>query len=285
MGIFNQQPMGFYNLETLKEDARRHQVRILNPDINKSQAKCIIEDEAVRLGFLNVLGLGEAAAKGIEEGRAERGGFQKHRGLSGTQRGIGGGGNQPGGRGSLRQPGSPRERTGEGPNRRKVKWEIGLSYRPVNSQLFLPLPVEQDLVELEAPSEWESMKEEYNVLSLFPAGHIMASLRPRFKDKEMCCSKDIAQLRDGAEVMTAGLVIRRQRPLGKVVFITLEDEFGHIPCMVFPQVYERQEHKFKSPFLIVKGRLTRREGTHNVVVTQVKPFNALSKVPQSKDWR
>ncbi len=85
--------------------------------------------------------------------------------------------------------------------------------------------------------------------------------------------------------MTAGLVIRRQRPRGKVVFITLEDEFGHIPLMVFPQVYERQEHKFKSPFLIVKGMLSRREGTHNVVVNQVRPFNALGKIPQSKDWR
>ena len=69
------------------------------------------------------------------------------------------------------------------PNRRKVKWEIGLRYRPVNSQLSLPLPVEQDLVELEAPSDWESMKEEYNVLSLFPAGHIMARLRPRFNQR------------------------------------------------------------------------------------------------------
>jgi error-prone DNA polymerase len=86
-------------------------------------------------------------------------------------------------------------------------------------------------------------------------------------------------------VTTAGLVIRRQRPQGKVVYITLEDEFGHIPCMVFSKVYELHEHKFKAPFLVVKGRLTRREGTHNVVVTQVKPFSALDKVPQSKDWR
>ena len=85
--------------------------------------------------------------------------------------------------------------------------------------------------------------------------------------------------------MTAGLVIRRQRPHRKVVFITLEDEFGHIPLMVFPQMYEQNEHKFKSAFLIVKGRLSRREGTHNVVVTSVKPFNALEKVPASKDWR
>jgi error-prone DNA polymerase len=137
---------------------------------------------------------------------------------------------------------------------------------------------------LQSPSDWEKMQGEYNVLSLFPAGHIMSKLRPQFQEK-LCCSKDIAQLKDGAEVTTAGLVIRRQRPRGKVVFITLEDEFGHIPLMVFPQIYESQENKFKSPFLIIKGNLTRREGTCNVVVNEVQPFNALEKIPQSKDWR
>src|SRR5665811_323140 len=44
VGIFNQQPMGFYNLETLKEDAKRHGIGVLNPDINRSRAKCVIED-------------------------------------------------------------------------------------------------------------------------------------------------------------------------------------------------------------------------------------------------
>jgi error-prone DNA polymerase len=35
----------------------------------------------------------------------------------------------------------------------------------------------------------------------------------------------------------------------------------------------------------VKGRLTRREGTHNVVIQRVKPFSALDRVPPSKDFR
>jgi error-prone DNA polymerase len=70
-----------------------------------------------------------------------------------------------------------------------------------------------------------------------------------------------------------------------VVFMTLEDEFGLIPLMVFPQVYERHEHRFKSPFLIVQGKISRREGTCNIVVNQVKPFTALAKVPDSRDWR
>jgi error-prone DNA polymerase len=275
VGLYNQQPMGFYNLETLKEDARRHGIQILNPDINKSRSVCIIENNAIRLGFLNVLGLGSASAKEIEAGQAKYGPFT----------GIG---HFLESTGILEEVAHNLASAGAfdslEPNRRKVKWEIGLRYRPINSQLALPLPVQQDMVDLECPGDWESMKDEYNVLSLFPAGHIMARLRPRFHGN-ISCSKDIAGLRDGAEVMTAGLVIRRQRPRGKVVFITLEDEFGHIPLMVFPQVYERQELKFKSPFLIVQGTLNRREGTCNLVVNQVKPFNALEKIPQSKDWR
>ncbi len=275
VGIFNQQPMGFYNLETLKEDAGRRGIRVLNPDINRSSAKCNIENGALRLGFLNVLGLGEAAATAIEEGRNKQGTFKS----------IGD---------FLERTGVREEAAlnlaGAGafdilePNRRKVKWEIGLRYRPVNSQLSLSLPVKQDVVTLEAPDEWECMKEEYGLLSLFPSGHVMAKLRPRLGNN-LLCSKDIAQLSDGAEVIAAGMVIRRQRPLGRVVFITLEDEFGHIPLMVFPQVYGPNEYKFKSPFLVIKGRLSRREGTHNVIVSQVKPFKAMEKMPRSKDWR
>jgi error-prone DNA polymerase len=54
--------------------------------------------------------------------------------------------------------------------------------------------------------------------------------------------------------------------------------------MVFPQVFERQEYEFKLPFLMVKGKISRREGTMNVVVTRVKPFRVMDKVPQSKNW-
>jgi error-prone DNA polymerase len=323
VAIFNQQPMGFYNLETLKEDAKRHGVSVLNPDINKSQAKCTIEttndchpdtepshfaqgelrevegsrrgdvshlahtpprdssvaklpqNDNLRLGLLNVTGLGEAAAKAIEEGRQKGGDFKtigEFLERTGVLEEV-----------ALNLAGAGAFDSLE-PNRRKVKWEIGLRYRPINTQLPLPLPVSQDIVELATPSDWERMKEEYNVLSLYPTGHVMAKLRPRF-NKSYRTSQDIEKLYDGALIKAAGLVIRRQRPHGKVVFITLEDEFGHIPCMVFGKVYERYEYTFRSAFLIIKGRLTRREGTCNVVINQVKPFNALDKVPASKDFR
>jgi error-prone DNA polymerase len=126
------------------------------------------------------------------------------------------------------------------------------------------------------------MREEYAVLGLYPNGHVMAQLRPSFNG--FVTSRDLAKLSDGASVTVAGLVIRRQRPHGKVVFLTLEDEFGHIPCMVFGKVYEQYEHAFHSAFLVIKGRLIRREGACNVVIRRVRSFKALEKVPRSKDW-
>jgi DNA polymerase III alpha subunit len=74
-------------------------------------------------------------------------------------------------------------------------------------------------------------------------------------------SKDIDKLRDGTPITAVGLVIRRQRPHSEVVFITLEDEFGCIPCMVFGKTYRRSEYTLRSPFLIIKGRLAHLEGT------------------------
>ncbi|UCC16825.1 MAG: hypothetical protein JSU58_10800, partial [Dehalococcoidales bacterium] len=358
VAIFNQQPMGFYNMETLKEDAKRHGVKVLNPDINLSRTKCVIENReyevkvvkksplippvsgtgqalfqrgkeqestsctrnpeayachpfsgchsesakgppqagiqgkgsgdngngearrgitchgSIRLGFIHVQGLGKASTEAIERAREK---------------------------GPFRNIGDFLERTGvleevalnlasAGafdsiiPNRREAKWEIGLRYRPVNSQLALPLPVEQDLPELEAPGDLEKMKGEYGIMGLYPCGHVMEKMRPRLGGK-MQCSRDIAGLPDGAAVTTAGLVIRRQRPHGKVVFMTLEDEFGLIPAMVFPKTYEKYEYQMKSALLMVKGRVSKREGTYNVVITNVKPFSVMDKVPQAKNWQ
>ncbi|MBI2854185.1 MAG: DNA polymerase III subunit alpha [Chloroflexi bacterium] len=275
VAIFNQQPMGFYNLETLKEDAKRHGIKVLNPDINKSEGRCAVEDGALRLGLLNVLDVGAASTEAVLKGR-EKGGPFISIGDFLERTGI------------LEEAAVNLASAGAfdclEANRRKVKWEIGLRYRPVNSQLTLPLPVEQDLIDLEKPGDWESMRDEYSVLGLFPAGHIMARLRPSLEGA-ITCSRDIARLKDGAEVMTAGLVIRRQRPLSKAVFITLEDEFGHIPLMVWPQVYERYENRFKDPFLVVRGKVSRRDGTENIMVTGVESsFSAMERLPKAKNW-
>ena len=54
--------------------------------------------------------------------------------------------------------------------------------------------------------------------------------------------------------------------------------------MVFGTTYEKYEHTFRSPFLMIKGRLVRRDGACNVVIHRVKPFSVLEKMPRSRDW-
>jgi error-prone DNA polymerase len=73
--LLNHQPLGFYPPEVLAGDARRHGVPILQPDANRSQAACSLEQAcpegqvAIRLGLGYVRGLGEAWQERIVERR------------------------------------------------------------------------------------------------------------------------------------------------------------------------------------------------------------------------
>jgi error-prone DNA polymerase len=127
------------------------------------------------------------------------------------------------------------------------------------------------------------MEDEYRTLGFYPKGHIMGMLRERL-DRRVATSQDIVNLANGTEVTVAGLVVRRQRPLGKAVYLTLEDEFGHSPMVVWPRVYEKLRLVLRESLLVVRGAVNRQEGTMNIVVQQARSLRGLSKMPQAKNW-
>ncbi|MDA0989048.1 MAG: DNA polymerase III subunit alpha [Chloroflexi bacterium] len=275
VAIFNQQPMGFYNPETLKEDARRHGVIVLNPDINRSNAECIAEGGSLRLGVRYVSDIGPAAAQAILEARNNGGSFASVADFmerSGLQRAEVENLAEAGTFDSLN------------PDRRAIRWEIGLRYRPVNEQIALTLPVQQDMVSLPQLTLWESMDGEYRAMGVHPSSHVMAHMRAGL-GSDVISSRDVQEMPDGAQVMVAGLVIRRQRPQGKAVFVTLEDEYGHTPLILWPKTYEKYRQALKEPFVVVTGDVTRRDGTTNILVTQVRPLRGLGVSPKAKDWK
>jgi error-prone DNA polymerase len=318
VAIFNQQPMGFYNLETLKEDARRHGVPVLNPDINASVEKCVVAssvldgtdgaanrnghgvEEALLVGFLNVSGIGEAAARAIVEAR-ERGGRYTSLGDAMRRMGL-----QRESIENLVLAGAFDSLTSD---RRSALWEVGLRYRPaplvrstsngrgasngagrampkaqrLPRQQPLELPVEQDMAPLTPMTGWEEMAGEYQTMSLYPKGHLMEHMRPHLS-RDILPSDDLPHLEEGMDVWVAGLVIRRQRPLGKTVFITLEDEFGHVPLIVWPKVYARYRLVLREPVLKVRGKVSRREGTLNIAVTHAESLRSLRATPSAKNW-
>jgi error-prone DNA polymerase len=170
-----------------------------------------------------------------------------------------------------------------GDDRRSTRWEIGLQYRPVGRQLALDMPVDQDAVDLPEQSDFEQMTGEYRTMGLFPGGHVMAKLRPGLPG--YLTSHDRLQgMEDGTPVWVAGIVIRRQMPLAKAVFITLEDEFGHAPLVIWPGEWDRLKRIAKAPLLIAHGVVSHREGTINIVVDQLRPIDSNTPVLKSKDW-
>ena len=274
VGIFNQQPMGFYNPETLKEDAKRHGIRVLIPDINRSNEECVLDDEALRLGFRYVSGLGPVASEAIINTRDASGRFSSVANFM-ERTGL-----QHEALDNLADAGAFDSLIWD---RRAVRWEIGLRYHPANHQMALSLPVAQDVVNLETPTGWESMNGEYRTMGLHPDGHVMSYLRQRL-GPEVLTSQDLEGLEDGTEVTVAGLVIRRQRPLGKAVFITLEDEYGHSPLILWPKVYQRYRQVLKEPLVQVGGTVSRRDGTINILVAHAKRLAETMEAPKAKNW-
>ena len=306
VAIFNQQPMGFYNTETLKEDSKRHGITVLNPDINHSREKCIIRNESVLLGLRYVRGMGDAAATQAVAARDQGGPFKSLADAmerTGLQReiienlvtaGAFDALNAAGTTGSMEKTETAKTAGAVGTagiarnkgavSRRQALWEVGLRYRPINTQQPLPLPVEQDMAELPEQSEWETMGEEYRILGLYPEGHLMALARPYLRPG-ILSSRDIEAKADGDIVTVAGLVIRRQRPLAKAVFLTLEDEFGHIPLVVWPGEFAKYRQIIREPLLVIRGEVSRREGTMNIVTHHVEPMPTMKNLPKAKNWQ
>ena len=97
----------------------------------------------------------------------------------------------------------------------------------------LGLPVDQDM-RLGPQTEWEVMAGEYATSGLYPDGHLMEKLRSSL-GQGVLPADEVEHLDDGVEVSVAGLVIRRRRPLAKAVLMTLEDDTGHAPVVVWPR--------------------------------------------------
>jgi error-prone DNA polymerase len=81
------------------------------------------------------------------------------------------------------------------------------------------------------------------------------------------------------------MVVARQRPetAKGIVFMLLEDERGTINLIVPPPVYDRRRAEVRaSPLVRAKGRLERREGTINVLVSEVAELHASAAGPRPR---
>src|SRR5207237_2074209 len=97
---------------------------------------------------------------------------------------------------------------------------------------------------------------------------------------------DLPALEQGIRCQVGGLVVARQRPetAKGTVFLLVEDETGMTNVIVRPDVYDRYRAAVRGePFVVVKGKLAKDDGTVNVLAEEV--LGLQSDIRQSEPGR
>ncbi|MBI2942239.1 MAG: DNA polymerase III subunit alpha [Chloroflexi bacterium] len=291
--LLNNQPMGFYPVEVIYWDARRHGVVFQPVDVERSGARCTLEGDppTVRLGFAQVRGVSAAAAERIVVEREAAG---PCRSLADFCRRLGANGLT--GKaveglilaGAFDRFGRSREdllwehysistgRRGdalrEGKRGKGEKWKPGFHPFPLD-----PFPPSTDEGALDIPEEPADLPErsaheqtllDYVVLGFSLDHHLVEHYRQRLAGLRVVSSDRLARWPDGKLVRVGGLVVCRQRPgtAKGFVFLTLEDERGLVNVVVRPDVYARYRSPLRDYQLVaIAGRIQRTHGMVNIL--------------------
>ena len=277
VALINQQPMGFYPVETLKQDARRFGIPFLNPCVNRSGADCIPCADSLLLGLRFIKDVGAASAALIV---AEREGHGPYAGAADLVRRTG---LKPQAVASLVMAGAFDTLA---PNRRQVLWDAGLSIRPGrNGQRAFSGAVAGDVPNLPDFTAREQMAGEYRVLGIYPRGHLMEFVRPSL-DPNVLPAAAVDCAAEGDEITVAGWPIARQHPRGEdsTVFVTIEDETGDAQVILWPQAFRENRRHLGSQVLLVRGTISRWDGTANLIASDVQGIHPHVLMPASHDW-
>ena len=273
----NQQPMGFYPVETLKQDARRFGVPFLNPCVNRSAVDCAPCGDSVLLGLRFVKDVGDVSGKAIVEER------ERHGTYAGAADLVRRTGLKPQAAESLVMAGAFDSLN---PNRRRALWDAGLGIRPGwNGQRAFPSEVNGGVPDLPDFTAHEKMAGEYRVMGIYPRGHLMEFVRPTL-GPEVIPAAAVDYAAEGEEVLVAGWPIARQHPRGEdsTVFVTIEDETGDAQVILWPTVFQQSRRQLGGHVLLVRGVVSRWDGTVSVVATEVRGIRPRVPMPAAHDW-
>ncbi len=138
------------------------------------------------------------------------------------------------------------------------------------TQLALPLEPPAP-PELEPLGDWGKLIADYRSTGLTLGRHPLEMLRPGLDPRSSAPRIWRRRVNDSV-VEVGGMVVARQRPetANGIVFMLLEDERGTVNLIVLLPVYDRHRALVRAaPLLGAKGKLERREGAINVIVTKV----------------
>jgi error-prone DNA polymerase len=281
-GLLNAWPMGFYSPATIVDDAKRHGVRILAVDVLRSDWFCTIEEGsagnlAVRMGLRYVKGLSSGDWDKIRTARKRNPRTVEQFAATGNldSRAL-----------------SALSRSGAfacfDDDRRSALWTV-TGPQHLRSPSDLDIEVAETPLTFDHLSAFESIAWDYDTSRHSVRGHPLEPHREFLRSHDLPDAGQVSEMKDGAIVEYAGMVICRQRPgtANGVTFMTLEDETGFVNLVIWKDVFQKYRRVIlTSAFLGVTGKLQSEGGTiHLVAASFFKPDLPIGSVPvASRDF-
>ena len=259
--LLNAQPMGFYSVATLVEDAKRLGVEIAPVDVEHSDWDCTLEPVIpdsvlqspalpfrIRMGLRFVKGMRVSSWEVLERCRRERR-SRPFRSVEEFLRAV------PLDEGTANKLAEAGAFESIGTSRREALWETHGWQR---SEAALELDSLSRIPKFAELNAFETVTWDYRTTAHSPRGHPLTALREALQRQGLPDAATVRRTPHGRRVRYAGIVICRQRPgtAKGVVFVTLEDESGFVNVIVWSKVYERHALLLKTAsFLGVTGKL------------------------------
>ncbi|HEV2619146.1 MAG TPA: OB-fold nucleic acid binding domain-containing protein [Acidobacteriaceae bacterium] len=293
--LFNNQPMGFYSPATIANDAKRHGVKIVPIDVQRSDWFCTLEElsveervkyvgrYAIRMGMKYVKRLRQRVAEAITDARLMDGPFASEYDLRRRVASI------KKAELTLLAKAGAFNWTGEKHHRRTALWNAeraGQSAGPLFEHV-------RDEHELEVAAPLRPMTTEERLVADFDSTgvtlgpHPMAYHRAEMNAAGVLQAASLRGIPDGTYARIAGAVIARQRPgtAEGFIFLSLEDETGISNAIINPQLYERNRITVtRGKFLRVDGTLQNQDGVINVRASAVHGLSLSNVDMQSHDF-
>lgn len=283
VALLNAQPMGFYGAATLVKDAQRHGVHVRAPCVLESSAGAeVLGDKGfpdlpvpeVRLGLVQVTGLGVAAAERIVRARQLRSFTSVQEVVQRAQL-------------DARRAQALAEAgafAALGSSRRQALWRVDAAVRSGGPLAPPPAEDASPLPELDGLARTLA---DYAATGLTVGPHLVAYLRKGLQRLGVTPAAEMPAIGDGAWVRIAGLVVIRQRPgtAKGMVFVTLEDETGFTNAVVEPETFQVHRRTIVDPaILLIEGPLQSVDGVRTVKARRFTALRTPGELPGSRDF-